>query len=108
MDSVLLGFLILLPLLPPLALLAVVRYGPFPNRWWRGERVWGFALGVMLATVVLGFVAGLVLWPSSNLGPAVGMAYGGPLGVGLGLMWGLLQARRGRRTAQEQPPRAPA
>jgi hypothetical protein len=44
MDSLLLGFLVLLPALPPLVVLAVVWHGPFPNRWWRGERVWGVAL----------------------------------------------------------------
>lgn len=95
MESLLLlALLALLPLLPPLLIFAVVRHGPFPNRWWRGERAWGFATLILVASAVAGFVGALVVWPGSNLGPPVGVLYCAPAGAALGLAWGLARARR--------------
>lgn len=84
----------LFPLVPIIALWAIVRYGPIRNRWWRGERPIGFALFVGAITFLLGFVGPIVLTPEANQGPLLGIFITGPAGFFVGLIWGLLRAAR--------------
>ena len=87
---------LVLPLIPIAALWAIIRYGPFRNRWWRGERPVGFALCVGAVTFLLGFVGPMIVTPSANQGPLLGIFISGPLGLAVGLVWGLIRATRRR------------
>ena len=78
------------------ALWAIIRYGPFRTRWWRGEKPIGFALSVGAITFLIGFVGPIVVVPSANQGPLLGILYTGPLGLAVGLVWGLVRAERRR------------
>jgi hypothetical protein len=98
MDLVFMIVFGLLPLMPPLAIVAIFRWGPFPNRWWQGERVLGFAMTVAAIAFSLGFFGPMVFMPDANQGPLLGLIYTGPLGLLVGLVWGAVRALR-RRTA---------
>jgi len=76
----------------------MVRYGPLHSRWWQGERPIGFALFVGTVTFLAGFVGPLLLTPNANQGPLLGIFFTGPLGLMVGFVWGLLRARRRRRS----------
>ena len=87
---------LVLSLVPLVALWAIIRYGPFRSRWWRGENPIGFALSVGAIAFLLGFVGPIVVTPSANQGPLLGIFITGPLGLALGLVWGLVRAVRRR------------
>ena len=96
LTTLALALLFVLPVVPPLATWLGVRHGPFRNRWWRGETVAGFAATVGGLAFVAGFVGPMVLAPSSNQGPLLGLLYTGPIGLVLGVVWGLLRAKQRR------------
>jgi hypothetical protein len=87
-------FSVLLPLAPFAALWGAARHGPIRSRWWRGETPIGFALFVGSLAFLAGFVGPMVLRPSANQGPLLGIFVTGPIGLAVGLAWGLLRARR--------------
>jgi hypothetical protein len=89
---------LLFPLVPIAAVWGVVRYGPVRSRWWRRERPVGFALFVGGVCFLVGFIGPMIVAPGANQGPLLGMITG-PLGLVLGLVWGLLRAAR-RRAAE--------
>lgn len=91
MNALFLLVLACLPALPPLAVLWIVRYGPWTNRWWRGETVAGFVVTVTVAAVTVGFVVGAT-W-GGNLGPPIGVIAALPVGLVIGALWGLRRAR---------------
>jgi len=74
-----------------------VRNGPLRNRFWRGERWYGFAAFVGLVSFLAGFVGPMILAPGANQGPLLGLLYTGPLGVLIGVIWGLLRAGARKR-----------
>ena len=84
---------IVFPLVPLVAIWAIVRHGPVRNRWWRGERPLGFAAFVGGIAFVLGFVGPMVITPESNQGPLLGIFITGPVGFAVGWLWGLLRTR---------------
>lgn len=86
----------LLPALPWVVLWVIVRHGPIPNRWWRGENVPGFALFVGSVGFLIGFVGPMIVAPHANQGPLLGIIYTGPIGFVVGLAWGLWRAMRRR------------
>jgi hypothetical protein len=73
-----------------------VRNGPFRNRWWRGETVAGFALTVAWISFLVGFVGPMIVTPSANQGPLLGLFYTGPIGLLVGVVWALWRAARRR------------
>ena len=85
---------LILPLVPIAAVWAIIRHGPIRTRWWRGERPVGFALCVGAVTFLIGFVGPIIVTPSANQGPLLGIFITGPLGFALGLVWGLVRASR--------------
>ncbi len=89
----------LMPLLPWLSIYAIVRHGPFPNRWWKGENALGFGLFVGIVAFALGFFGPMVLAPGANQGPMLGIFITGPAGLALGLVWGMIRAMRRRIAA---------
>ncbi|HEX5010885.1 MAG TPA: hypothetical protein VFY71_10830 [Planctomycetota bacterium] len=99
MNALALVFSLLLPLVPLLAVVHVVRHGPFRNRWWRGESVLGFAAAVGGAGFAAGFFGPLIVTPEANQGPLLGIFFTGPAGLLLGLVWGALRAAKRRREA---------
>jgi hypothetical protein len=84
------------PLLPWVAIYCIVRYGPFPNRWWRGENFVGFAFLIGTIGFSLGFFGPMILSPRSNQGPLLGILITGPWAMLLGIVWGLLRAWKRR------------
>ncbi len=86
-------------LVPILAVIAVVRSGPIPNRWWRGERPLGFGLFVGLVGFALGFFGPMILTPEANQGPMLGIFITGPGAFVAGIAWGAVRAAR-RREAE--------
>lgn len=93
-----LALLAVLPALPPIAIWLGVRHGPFPNRWWQGETVAGFAATVGGLAFAAGFFGPMLLSPGSNQGPLLGIVFTGPIGLVVGVLWGLARAA-GRRGA---------
>ena len=85
---------LLFPLVPILAVWAIVRYGPIENRWWKGEHPVGFALFVGGIAFLAGFVGPMIVAPGANQGPLLGIFVTGPVGLVCGLVWGLLRASR--------------
>jgi len=83
---------LLFPLVPLSAIWAVVRYGPIQNRWWKGENPLGFALFVGGIAFLAGFVGPIIVNPGANQGPLLGIFFTGPIGLIVGLLWGLLRA----------------
>jgi hypothetical protein len=81
-------------LMPWVSLWAIVRYGPIENRWWRGETPIGFALFVGGISFLAGFVGPMILAPGANQGPLLGILITGPVGLVVGLLWGMLRAAR--------------
>jgi hypothetical protein len=81
---------------PVAAIWGAVRYGPIRSRWWRGEHPVGFALFVGGIAFLIGFVGPMILAPGANQGPLLGIFITGPLGLLVGLGWGLLRAAAGR------------
>ena len=86
-------FSLVFSVVPIAALWTVVRYGPVRNRWWRGETVLGFALVVGGIAFLLGFIGPMIVTPDANQGPLLGIFITGPLGVAVGLVWGLVRRR---------------
>jgi hypothetical protein len=73
------------------SVLWAVRHGPWPNRFWRGETVAGFAAAVTLATAAAGFfVGGMFL---GQFGPPLGVAAALLPGIVVGVPWGVQRAR---------------
>lgn len=97
LTTLALALLFVLPVVPPLAIWLGVRHGPFANRWWRGETVAGFTATVGGLAFLAGFVGPMVLVPSSNQGPLLGLLYTGPIGLVVGVVWGSMRAARRRR-----------
>lgn len=91
-----LGILLFLYIVPIGSIWAIVCYGPIRSRWWRREHPIGFALFVGAVTFFAGFVGPMIVAPGANQGPLLGILYTGPLGVVVGLAWGLLRAWRRR------------
>jgi hypothetical protein len=90
---VLLALLAMLPLLFFGSLWLAVRHGPLRTALWRGERWYGFAAFVAVASFSAGFFGPMLLAPGANQGPMLGLFITGPLGVVAGVMWGVLRAR---------------
>lgn len=84
----------LFQLIPLAALYAIVRYGPIPNRWRKREHPLGFALFVGLISFLIGFVGPMIVTPGANQGPLLGIFITGPIGVVIGLVWGMVRASR--------------
>ena len=76
------------------SIVVAVRNGPFRSRWWQGENVAGFTLTVAWICFLVGFVGPMIVTPSSNQGPLLGLFITGPAGMVLGLGWALWRARR--------------
>ena len=89
----------LMPVLPWLAIYLIVRHGPFPNRWWKGENALGFGLFVGIVAFALGFFGPMLLAPGANQGPMLGIFITGPAGVAGGVVWGLVRSLRRRALA---------
>ena len=94
-------FSIAFPLVPIASLWAIVRYGPIRSRWWRHEHPIGFALFVGALTFLVGFVGPMIITPGANQGPLLGIFYTGPLGVLVGLVWGILRAAQRRNSGRD-------
>ncbi len=86
-------FSLVFSFVPIVALWTVVRHGPIRNRWWHGETVLGFALVVGGIAFLLGFIGPMIVTPDANQGPLLGIFITGPLGVAVGLIWGLVRRR---------------
>ncbi|MEO8031928.1 MAG: hypothetical protein ABI765_13850 [Gemmatimonadota bacterium] len=82
----------------------IIRYGPINNRWRQYETPAGVSLCVGLIAFVVGFVGPIILTPSANQGPLLGIFYTGPLGLMGGYIWG--RARESAR-ARGGPPNVP-
>ena len=103
MDLLALAIAVVFPLAPILSVWAIVRYGPVPSRWRRREHPIGFALFVGAIAFAAGFFGPIVLAPDANQGPLLGIFITGPLGLLVGLVWGVARsARRGRCEAEGQ------
>jgi hypothetical protein len=87
---------LLVPLITFGSLALAIRNGPFRNRWWRGENVAGFALTVAWICFLVGFVGPMIVMPSANQGPLLGIFYTGPIGLLVGIAWALWHAARRR------------
>lgn len=91
------------PLVPILSVWSIVRYGPVPSRWRRREHPLGFALFVGALAFAIGFFGPIVFTPDANQGPLLGIFITGPLGLLVGVGWGVARAvRRGRCEAEGQ------
>ena len=93
---------LIISVIPLAALWAIVRHGPFRTRWWRGERAIGFALTIGAIAFLVGFIGPIIVTPGANQGPMLGIFITGPLGLGVGLIWGLARAAA-RRASGEDP-----
>jgi uncharacterized YccA/Bax inhibitor family protein len=79
-----------------LVTVVVLRYGPLRDRRFRSIRVVLPGLIVGAIGFLLGFVGPILLTPEANQGPLLGIFITGPLGVVLGLLWGIWREwRRG-------------
>ena len=96
-------FVAVLPILPWVALVYVLRHGPFRNRWWRGETALGFAALIGGAAFAIGFFGPLVFAAEANQGPLLGIFITGPAGLLVGVAWGVLRAARRKRDARVEP-----
>jgi hypothetical protein len=83
---------LLLPVITLGSILVAIRHGPLSNRWWKGENVLGFTLFVGGIAFLVGFVGPIIVAPSANQGPLLGIFYTGPIGFCVGLVWGLARA----------------
>lgn len=93
MDTLLIFLLFtVVPVLPWIAGFWIVRYGPWPNRFWKEETIAGFATTVIVAAACVGFFVGGVFL--GQFGPPLGVMAALPIGVLLGVPWGLQRARR--------------
>jgi hypothetical protein len=86
--------LLMIYAVPIASVVAMVRYGPVKSRWWRHENPVGFGLFVGFVTFLVGFVGPMILAPDANQGPLLGILYTGPIGVLVGLAWGMVRAWR--------------
>jgi hypothetical protein len=86
--------LLLVYAIPIASVVAMVRHGPVRSRWWRHETPIGFGLFVGTVSFLAGFIGPMILAPDANQGPLLGILYTGPIGVLVGLAWGLVRARR--------------
>lgn len=86
------GFVILSVLI----LAALLNYGAFGERWRGSVRR---ALGPAVKLGGIGFAAGffgpMILNPGANQGPLLGIFITGPAGFVIGLLYGVVRARRG-------------
>jgi len=89
-------FALLFQVGPIVSIWAIIRYGPIKNRWWRGETWVGFGLFIGAIAFLIGFAGPIIVKPSANQGPLLGIFITGPIGLALGLFWGLLRAIRRR------------
>jgi hypothetical protein len=94
-------FTLAIPLVPIVCLWAIVRYGPVRNPWWHHERPVGFALFVGGIAFLAGFLGPMLLAPHANQGPLLGIFLTGPLGVIVGLVWGLQRAAQRRKATED-------
>jgi hypothetical protein len=60
----------------------------------------GYGIVVGAAGFVLGFFGPMILAPEANQGPMLGIFITGPLGFGIGLVWGVVR-NWSRRTDDE-------
>jgi hypothetical protein len=88
--------MVVLPTLPWVAGFWIVRHGPWPNRFWRGETVAGFTATVVIVAAAIGFFIGARYL--GQFGPPLGVAGALPIGIAIGVVWGLQRAR-GRAAA---------
>jgi hypothetical protein len=67
----------------------LLRYGPLRDRRFRSWRVVlpGLVLGAV--GLVAGFFGPMLLAPEANQGPMLGLFITGPLGLLVGLLWGV-------------------
>lgn len=91
--------LLLIYAVPIASVATVVRYGPVKSRWWRHENPLGFGLFVGGLAFLAGFIGPMILAPSANQGPLLGIFFTGPIGALVGLVWGIVRAM-GRRSAE--------
>jgi uncharacterized membrane protein len=99
MTLILTALLFALPVLFWGAVALAVLFGPVRHRFWRGERWYGFAAFVGVLAFGAGFFGPMLLSPQANQGPLLGLLITGPLGLAVGVVWGLLRsARRGNST----------
>jgi amino acid transporter len=89
--------LVLIYAVPIASVVAVVRYGPVKSRWWRHENPIGFGLLVGFVSFLAGFFGPIILMPSANQGPLLGIIYTGPIGTMVGVAWGYLRAMKRKR-----------
>jgi len=94
------ALLFALPLLFWLMVWVAFVHGPVPHRFWRGERWYGFASFVALLAFLPGFIGPMLFAPGSNQGPLLGLLITGPLGVLLGVVWGLARAASRAKSTQ--------
>lgn len=99
MEFVGLLLVLMFPILPWIGIVMIVLYGPFSNRWWRGEHPVGFALLVGTVGFSLGFFGPMILDPGANQGPLLGIFITGPLSLLLGGVWGTVRWWNRRRAA---------
>jgi hypothetical protein len=79
-----------------LVTVVVLRYGPLRDRRFRSVRV--VLPGLVLGGIgfVAGFLGPILLTPEANQGPLLGIFITGPLGLVVGLLWGVWREwRRG-------------
>lgn len=85
-------------LLIGLALIVAYRYGVFGRRPVLGfaaqARVALWAVGLGVLGFALGFFGPILFAPEANQGPLLGIFITGPLGLLVGLGWGLWRERR--------------
>ena len=95
MELLFFGLVVLAPIA---SLWAIVRFGPVRNPWRIREHPIGFALFVGGFTFAIGYFGPLIWAPEANQGPLLGIFYTGPLGLAVGLVWGLVRAARRKRS----------
>jgi len=83
---------LIFPLVPAVVIVVIVLYGPIRNRWWRRETPIGFALFIGTISFMIGFAGPMVVAPGANQGPLLGVFYTGPIGLVVGLVWGIVRA----------------
>jgi hypothetical protein len=92
MDTLLLVLAFaVLPVLPWIAGFWIVRHGPWRSRFWRGETVSGFTATAVMAAAIAGFLVGGVFL--GQFGPPIGVLASLPVGILVGVLWGLQRAR---------------
>jgi hypothetical protein len=98
MTLLLMGVLLVLPVVSPVALYQMVRHGPLPHPWWGGETVLGFTCTAFFVLAVLGVLIGGLVPNGGNLLPGLLMAVGALIGGVVGPVWGWRRAQ-----ARERP-----